>query len=61
MVLVHIEVTVALEFEIEGAVTREEFQHVIEEANAGGDFVLAAAFEGEVDGDAGLGGVALYD
>jgi hypothetical protein len=58
VVLIHIEVAVAFEFEIEGAVACEQLQHVIEEANAGGDFVLPAAFNGEFDGDARLGGVA---
>ena len=29
----------------------EQFKHVIEEANAGGDLVLAAAFDGERQGD----------
>jgi hypothetical protein len=30
-------------------VAREQLQHVIEEANAGGDFVLAAAFNRQLD------------
>jgi hypothetical protein len=59
VVLVHVQVTVAFQFQIEGAVAREQLQHVIEEADAGGDFVLAAAFNRQVDGDARLGGVAF--
>ena len=61
VMLIDIEIAVALEFEIECAVAREQLQHVIEEANAGGDFVLAAAFDGEPDGDARFCGVALDD
>ena len=61
VVLVHVEIAVALEFEIECAVAREQLQHVIEEADAGGDLVLAAAFDRELDRDARLGGVALKD
>src|SRR6202008_4018862 len=59
VVLVHVEIAVALELEIEGSVAREEFQHVIEEANPGRDLVLALAFDCELDRDAGLRRVAL--
>ena len=61
MVLVNVEVSIAFEFQVECAVAGEELQHVIEEANAGGDLVLAAAFDGEMDGDTRLGGIALDD
>src|SRR5579863_248004 len=57
--LIDIEVSVAFEREIEGAVAREELQHVIEEADTGCDLVSALAFDGETDRDARLGGVAL--
>jgi hypothetical protein len=59
VVLIDIEVAVAFEFKIECAVAREEFQHMIEEANAGGDFVLAAAFDCEPDSNARFGGVSF--
>ena len=42
VVLIDVEIAVAFEFEIECAVAGEQLQHVIEEANAGGDLVLAA-------------------
>jgi hypothetical protein len=42
-------------------VAREQLKHVIEEADAGGYFVLAAAFNDEVKVDAGFRGVALDD
>jgi hypothetical protein len=59
VVLIYVEVAVAFEFEIEGAMAREEFKHVIEEANAGGDFVLTGAFDRQLDGDVRLGSVAF--
>jgi hypothetical protein len=46
VVLIDVEVTIALEFEIEGSVACKQFQHVIEKANAGRNFVLAFAFDG---------------
>ena len=58
VMLIDVEVAIALEFEIEGAVTREEFEHVIEEANARRDFVLTTAFDREFDSDACFRGVA---
>ena len=38
---------------------REQLQHVIEKANAGGDLILTAAFDGELDRNARLGRIAL--
>jgi hypothetical protein len=40
-------------------VASEEFQHVIEEANPGGDFIPSVAFDRKLDGDARFGGVAV--
>jgi hypothetical protein len=37
----------------------EQFQHVVEEADAGGDLVFAAAFNAEGAGDLRLFGIAL--
>ena len=45
VVLIHIEIAVALQLQIEGAVPRKQLQHVIEEANAGRDLVPALAFD----------------
>jgi hypothetical protein len=59
--LIDIEITIAFEFEIKGAVAREKLQHVIEETDAGGYLVAALAFDGEMDENARLGGVALDD
>jgi hypothetical protein len=59
VVLIDVKVAVALELEVECAVAGEELKHVVEEANAGGDFVLTAAFDDELNVDAGFGGVAL--
>jgi hypothetical protein len=59
--LVDIEVAITFEFEIKGAMAREKLQHVIEETDAGGYLVAALAFDGEMDEDARLGGVALDD
>jgi hypothetical protein len=57
--LIHVEVAIAFKFEFECAVTGEQLQHVIEEANASGDLVMTAAFNGELDGDACFGGVTF--
>ena len=59
MVLVHVEIAVGLEREVEAAVFGEQLQHVIEEADAGGDVVAAAAFDLQRAGDPRLFGVAL--
>ena len=60
VMLVHIEIAGALQLQIESAVPREQLQHVIEEANAGGDLVLAFAFDRQPDGDARLGRYAVH-
>jgi hypothetical protein len=59
VVLIDIEVAVTLEFEIERSMAREKLQHVIEEADPGRDLVLPFAFDGQLDADTGLGGVAV--
>jgi hypothetical protein len=58
-VLIDIQIAFAGEVEVEGAVTRKELQHVIEETNAGGDFVLTATFNRQLDTDARLGRITL--
>ena len=56
VVLVHVEVAFDLEGEVEAAVAGEELQHVIEEADAGGDGVASLPVDEEGKGDVGLGG-----
>ena len=43
--LIHIQIARGLQLQIEAAVLGEQLQHVIEEANAGGDLVAAAAID----------------
>ena len=43
--LIDVEVAVGLQRQVEAAVTREELQHVVEEADPGADVVAAAAVE----------------
>ena len=45
MVLVHVEIAVGVQLEVEAAVLGEQLQHVVEEADAGRDLVPAAAFD----------------
>ena len=48
VVLIDVEIAVGFESQVEGSVFREQLEHVVEEADAGGDFVAAAAFDGEL-------------
>ena len=59
VMLIYIQIAFAGEFEIEAAMLGEELEHVIEEANAGGDFVSAGAFEAELAFDLSFLGIAL--
>ena len=59
VVLVHVEIAIGVELQVEAAVLGEELQHVIQEADAGGDLVAAAAFDFERAADSRLLGVAL--
>jgi len=59
VVLVDVEVADALELEVEAAVAGEAFEHVVEEADAGGDGVLAGAVDVEAERDFGFERVAL--
>ena len=58
--VMEIDVDIALggDLEIEEAVTGEEGEHVVEEGDAGGDFRLTGAVDGEIDGDISFGGLA---
>src|ERR1700758_5053773 len=57
--LIHIEIAGALQLEIETAVPREALQHVVEEANAGRDAVLACAVDIQTQRNFRLQRVAL--
>ena len=59
VVLVHVQVAVGLQLQIEAAVLGEQLQHVVEKADAGRNLVAAAAFDLQCAGDPGLFGVAL--
>src|SRR5208337_657122 len=61
VMLVYVQVAVALDFKIEGAVPGEQLQHVIEETDAGRDFILATAFYGEMNGNAGFRSITFND
>ena len=41
VVLVHVEIALRLQLEVEAAVLGEQLQHVVEKADAGGDLVAA--------------------
>ena len=43
VVLIDVQVAIGAQGEVESAVPGEQLEHVIEEADAGGDLVLAAA------------------
>ena len=58
VVLVHIQIAARSELEIETAVPCEEFQHVVEEADAGRDAVSPAPVEREPDVNVCFGGLA---
>ena len=59
VVLIDIQIALALQIQIECAVAREEFQHVIEEADAGEDFIMPAALNRQLDRNLRFGGVAF--
>ena len=59
VVLVDIQIALGVELQIEAAMLGEQLQHVIEEADAGGDFVPAAAFDPQRAADVRFLGVAL--
>ena len=54
VVLIDVEVAGGLECQVEAAVLGEELQHVVEEADAGGDLVAALAFDPERAADLGF-------
>jgi hypothetical protein len=59
VVLIDVEIAFGSQLEIEGAVFGEEFKHVIEEADAGRDFVASAAFDAQLAANLSFFGVSL--
>ena len=58
VVVVDLQVSLAGEFEVEAGVAREGIEHVIEEADPGGDLARARTVQVEDGADAGLLGLA---
>jgi hypothetical protein len=58
VVVVDMEIARHLHVEVEEGVARQELQHVVEKADAGGDAGLSRAVEGKGYGHIGLGGAA---
>ena len=59
VVLIHIQVTDCCKFQIESAMARKQFQHVVKKTDSSGDFVFAATFDGERNPNLGLRGFAM--
>jgi hypothetical protein len=59
VVLIDVEIALRRKFEVEGAMLREKLQHVIEEADAGGDLIAAPAFDAQFAADLRFFGIAL--
>src|SRR4030095_9691235 len=59
VVLVHIEIALGDDRQIECPVTRNEIKHVVEKPNAGGDLGLAAAIECKAKPDIGFSSSAM--
>ncbi len=59
VVLVDVEVALCVDRQIESAVASDEVEHVIEEADAGGNFGFSAAVKIQLQMDVGLFGVAM--
>ena len=61
VMLVDVEISGRLQFQVEPAVAREQLQHVIEKSHAGGDAIPAASFDREPDFHARFGRSAIND
>jgi ribosomal protein L12E/L44/L45/RPP1/RPP2 len=59
MMLVNIEIAARRNLEIESAMTGKQLEHVIEEANAGGNLVASAPVQVQPDADVSLCGLAV--
>src|SRR3954469_4526772 len=59
VMLIDVEISSRLQRQVERAMTSEEFQHVVEKANAGRDIVAPASFERQLQADRRFAGVAL--
>jgi hypothetical protein len=58
VVPVNVQVSYAMNVEVNQAVARDLVEHVVKKANAGRQLGLAGTVEVELDGDFGFGGVA---
>jgi hypothetical protein len=59
VMLIDIQVAIAFQLQIEGAMTRKQLKHVIEETDARADLVPAATLDRKLEGDARLRCVSL--
>ena len=58
VVLIDVEISVGFEVEVEAAVLREKLEHVVEETNAGRDFVASPAVNAQARLDPSFLGIA---
>jgi hypothetical protein len=58
VVLIHVEITVAFQIEVECAMPCKQLKHVIEESDSGRYFVLSFAFDGQLKRNARFSRVA---
>ena len=58
-VLVHVQVALGAQLQVEGAVAGKKLQHVVEKADAGGNVIASLAFNGERQFDVRLRGGAV--
>ena len=56
---IDVEITLGLQIDVDQAVARELFQHVVQETDAGGDLIIPLSVEIYLDRDLGFLGVAL--
>jgi hypothetical protein len=59
VVLIDIEIAASHDFQVESAVTREEFEHVIEETDSGGNVVFSPTLNGKGELNIGFGRFAV--
>ena len=59
VVLIDVQIALGLHGQIDRRVLGQQRQHVVEEADAGGDLALARAVEIQLEADLGLGGLAI--
>ncbi len=59
VMLIDVEIAASFEIQVEGAVARHKFEHVIEETNAGADMGFSPAVEIEMQTDIGFRSVSM--